>query len=67
MEFDEKWMPKGHRKSAKIDAFGAPGADLGDFFGVSAEAEKMFHFDEFLAGQKVAKISRIWIFLKKVL
>ena len=67
MEFDEKGMPKGHRKSAKIDAFGAPGADLGAFFGVLFEAEKKFHFDEVFGRPKVMKISRIWIFLKKLL
>ena len=33
MKFDEKWMPKGHPKSTKIDALGTLGADFGDFYG----------------------------------
>ena len=32
MKFDEKWMPKGHPKSLKIDALGALGADFCDFY-----------------------------------
>ena len=32
MKFDEKWMPKGHPKSLKIDALGALGADFYDFY-----------------------------------
>ena len=33
MKFDEKWMPKGHPKSFKIDALGALGADFCDLYG----------------------------------
>ena len=66
MEFDRKWMPKGHPKSAKIDAFGAPGADLGDFLVFWRRPKKGFILMSFPSAEGVPKISRIWIFRKKV-